>query len=133
MKTIPGISSMCAEKQICSGSEKNSRVRTSPGLRESGIPCFVLSAHLHFPATKSCRLGCWTSSTLQDFGLGVGVSELVVIRSGVDTSTGGYQYTIIFLEETEAVPQMLVGRRVCLRLDVLATQEHGSLGWVIMS
>ncbi|CAM9763265.1 unnamed protein product [Pylaiella littoralis] len=44
----------------------------------------------------------------EDFGLGVGVSELVVARSGVDESTGGYQYTVIFLEETEDVPQMLV-------------------------
>ncbi|CAM9102436.1 unnamed protein product [Scytosiphon promiscuus] len=44
----------------------------------------------------------------EDFGLGVGVSELVVARSGVDDSTGGYQYSIIFLEETGDVPQMLV-------------------------
>lgn len=47
----------------------------------------------------------------KDFGLGVGVSELVVVRSGMDESTGGYQYTIIFLEETDVVPQMLVGFR----------------------
>lgn len=40
--------------------------------------------------------------------MGVGVSELVVARSGQDTSTGGYQYTVIFLEESEVVPQMLV-------------------------
>lgn len=45
----------------------------------------------------------------KDFGLGVGVSELVVARSGVDESTGGYQYTVIFLEETDVVPKMLVG------------------------
>lgn len=45
----------------------------------------------------------------QGFGLGVGLSELVVARSEQDTSTGGYQYTVIFLEETEDVPQMLVG------------------------
>lgn len=44
----------------------------------------------------------------QDFGLGVGLSELVVARSEQDESTGGYQYTIIFLEETEPVPTMLV-------------------------
>lgn len=45
----------------------------------------------------------------KDFGLGVGVSELVVVRSGMDESTGGYQYTVIFLEETKDVPKMLVG------------------------
>lgn len=45
----------------------------------------------------------------KDFGLGVGVSELVVVRSGMDESTGGYQYTVIFLEETDVVPLMLVG------------------------
>eukprot|EP00752_Nemacystus_decipiens_P003960 g3626.t1 len=44
----------------------------------------------------------------EDFGLGVGVSELVVVRSGMDESTGGYQYTVIFLEETDVVPKMLV-------------------------
>ncbi|CAM9122390.1 unnamed protein product, partial [Hapterophycus canaliculatus] len=44
----------------------------------------------------------------EDFELGVGLSELVVARSGVDESTGGYQYSIIFLEETGWVPQMLV-------------------------
>lgn len=44
----------------------------------------------------------------KDFGLGIGVSELVVARSGRDKSTGGYQYTVVFLEETDAVPQMLV-------------------------
>lgn len=48
---------------------------------------------------------------LKDFGLGVGVSELVVARSGMDESTGGYQYTVVFLEETDDVPQMLVGSR----------------------
>lgn len=44
----------------------------------------------------------------QDFDLGVGVSELVVARSDQDTSTGGYEYTVIFLEETDVVPTMLV-------------------------
>ena len=44
----------------------------------------------------------------QDFDLGVGVSELVVARSGRDENTGGYQYTVVFLEETEAVPQIVV-------------------------
>lgn len=62
----------------------------------------------------------------------MGVSELVVIRSGVDTSTGGYQYTIIFLEETEAVPQMLVGFGDCLRLVVFATWEHSSRVSMVM-
>ncbi|CAM9924718.1 unnamed protein product, partial [Discosporangium mesarthrocarpum] len=44
----------------------------------------------------------------EDFVLGVGVSELVVARSGPDVDTGGYQYSIIFLEETETVPELLV-------------------------
>lgn len=55
--------------------------------------------------------GLSNGAFLQDFGLGVGVSELVVARSDVDESTGGYQYTVVFLEETEDVPQMLVGSR----------------------
>ena len=40
--------------------------------------------------------------------MGVGISELVVARSERDSNTGGYQYTVVFLEESEAVPQMLV-------------------------
>lgn len=44
----------------------------------------------------------------KDFDMGIGVSELVVARSGRDTSTGGYQYKVIFLEESGEVPQMLV-------------------------
>lgn len=74
--------------------------------------CLVLPADANFP---------------QDFDLGVGVSELVVARSGVDESTGGYQYTVIFLEETESVPQMLVGSHesealLCLRFQEMEGQ-----------
>lgn len=44
----------------------------------------------------------------EDFGLGLGISELVIERSEMDQITGGYQYQIIFLEEEGEVPALQV-------------------------
>lgn len=69
------------------------------------------------------------------------MSELVVARSNQDENTGGYQYTVVFLEETEAVPQMLVSVsiRKSIKYDIaaryllsyLCTMFAGDTVWVL--
>ena len=71
-------------------------------LGRDGVICPFVSSRPTLVFTRT------SETPPQAFGLGVGVSELVVARSGRDENTGGYQYTVVFLEETEAVPQIVV-------------------------